>query len=226
MIRSKKDYRYYLAADRVALGISEQIDLSLKRFLINFLLPDYRWKYQKLMRSIEYRTNCKKGLFNRIILFVLQIKFKRLGFRLLVSIYPNTCGPGLNIAHTGPIRISKGVKIGSNCRIHISTNIGIQAGTSEDSAVIGNNVYIGPGVKFVKSCTIANNIAIGANSVITKSFETEGVSIAGIPAKVVNSNIDTRKILIPATELLDQGIYNTKGMTNAAIFEKYINNKD
>ena len=34
---------------------------------------------------------------------------------------------------------------------------------------------------------IADNIAIGANSVVNKSFEEVGISIAGIPAKKINS---------------------------------------
>lgn len=221
MIRSKEDYLYYLDADRIALGIQKVSGFSLKRIILNLFLPEHRWEYQKLMRKIEYRTNCKNGFFNRIILFILQIRYRRLGFRLLVSIYPNTCGPGLSIAHTGPIRVSKGVKIGKNCRLHISTNIGIQAGTSADSAIIGDNVYIGPGVKFVKPCIIGNSVAIGANSVVTKSFKEGFVSIAGIPAKIVKNDVDTRKILIAATELLDKGIIDTKGKSNSEIFEEY-----
>jgi serine O-acetyltransferase len=175
------------------------------------------------MRKIEYRLNCKKGIINKIILFFLQVQYQKLGLKLLINIYPNTCGPGLSIAHHGPIRISKGTIIGENCRIHISTNIGIQAGTDSKSAIIGNNVYIGPGVKFVAACKIPSNTAIGANSVVTKSFETEGTTIAGIPAKMIKENIDTRKILIPATELLAKGIHDTEGMTSSELFEKYFN---
>jgi serine O-acetyltransferase len=225
MIKSKEDYLYYLNADRIALGIQKESGFSLKRIILNFFLPEHRWEYQKLMREIEYRTNCKKGIINKIILFIIQIKYRRKGFRLLVSIYPNTCGPGLSIAHTGPIRISKGVKIGKNCRIHISTNIGIQAGTSSDSAIIGDNVYIGPGVKFVKPCIIGNSVAIGANSVVTKSFKDGYVSIAGIPAKVVKEEVDTRKILIAATELIDMGVLDTKGESNSKIYEDYFSVK-
>ena len=222
MISSKKEYRYYCEADRIALSISKN-RYSIKLLIFNLFYPDYRWKYQKLMRRIEYRMNCKSGIINKIFLFLLNAKFQKLGLRLLINIYPNTCGPGLSIAHTGPIRISKGTKIGANCRIHISTNIGIKAGTSHESANIGDNVYIGPGTKFVASCEIANNIAIGANSVITKNFIEEGSVVAGIPARIVKKGIDTRTMLIPATELIELGVYETNGETSNNLFEKYFN---
>lgn len=223
MIKSRKDYFYYLDADRIALGKPART-INIKKIIMSFFLPDYRYRYQRLLRKIEYRTNCKRGIFNKFLLFYLKVKFSKLGLRLLINIYPNTCGPGLSIAHHGPIRISKGVTIGKNCRIHISTNIGIQAGSSHESAIIGDNVYIGPGVKFVKSVVIGNNTAIGANSVVTKSFIEGNVTIAGIPAQVISRGIDTRQILIPATELLDIGVFSTEGKTAKEIFEKFKNN--
>jgi serine O-acetyltransferase len=219
MIKSKEDYIYYINADRIAMGLPPKQDFKSR--IYHFFIPDYRYKYQKLMRKIEYRTNVKKGLFNKVALFFLHVKYSKIGLKLLINIYPNTCGPGLNIAHMGPIRISKGVKIGRNCRIHISTNIGIQAGTSDESAIIGDNVYIGPGVKFVKPCIIGDNVAIGANSVVTSSFSEGNVIIAGIPAKIVKDKIDTRKILIAATELIEKGIYDTQGKNSLEIHEKY-----
>jgi serine O-acetyltransferase len=219
-IQSKKDLEYYINADRISMG--RQSAYSVKSKIIQAFFPDYRWKYQVLMRKIEYRINCKKGIVNKIILFYLTYLYNKLGVKLLINIYPNTCGPGLNIAHTGPIRISKGTKIGKNCRIHISTNIGIQAGTSDESAIIGDNVYIGPGVKFVSPCRIANNVAIGANSVVTKSFLEEGIVIAGVPAKVIKKNIDTRSMLIAGTELLDKGIFESSGHTSSELHSKGI----
>jgi len=219
MITSKKEYHYYLEADRLALGVLTS-KFSIKRLVVNYFLPDYRLKYQQLMRKIEYRLNCKSGIINRIILFFLQVKYQKLGLKLLITIYPNTCGPGLNIAHHGPIHINMGAKIGTNCRIH-TTNIGTKAGSSNEAAIIGNNVYIAPGVKFITSCTIADNIAIGANSVVTKSFLESGVTIAGIPAKVIKNGTDTRKMLIPATELMERGVFDTQGMTSGEIYEKY-----
>lgn len=51
--------------------------------------------------------------------------------------------------------------------------------------VIGNNVWIGPGAKLFGDITIGDNVMIGANSVVTKSFP-DNVRIAGIPAKIIS----------------------------------------
>ena len=75
---------------------------------------------------------------------------------------------------------------GENCRIHTCVNIGTQAGNSERVPVIGNNVYMGPGVKIFGDIVIADNIAIGANAVVNKSFSETGISIAGIPGKKIS----------------------------------------
>ena len=36
---------------------------------------------------------------------------------------------------------------------------------------------------------IANNVTIGANSVVNHSFEKEGAVIAGSPAKIINEDV-------------------------------------
>lgn len=104
------------------------------------------------------------------------------------------CGKGFCITHIGPIIISNHAVIGENCRIHVCVNIGADVREGSLAPRVGNNVYIGPGAKLFGNIEIADNIAIGANSVVNKSFMTQGVSIAGVPAKVVN-NKGTQGIL-------------------------------
>ena len=50
---------------------------------------------------------------------------------------------------------------------------------------LGNNVDIGYGAVLIGDITIADDIKIGANAVVNKSFTEPGVTIAGVPAKVV-----------------------------------------
>jgi serine O-acetyltransferase len=68
--------------------------------------------------------------------------------------------------------------IGVNCRIHTCVNIGSTSGQKE-APIIGNNVYIAPGVKIFGGIHIADNIAIGANAVVNKSFLEPNITIAG-----------------------------------------------
>ncbi|MDM7919729.1 MAG: hypothetical protein QUS12_11250 [Methanosarcina sp.] len=52
---------------------------------------------------------------------------------------------------------------------------------------MGNNVYIGPGAKIFGDIEIADGIAIGANSVVNKSFTEPNIGIAWIPARKINN---------------------------------------
>jgi serine O-acetyltransferase len=58
MIKSYQDYLHYLEADRTALG--------RKRTLKSLLFDDI-WKFQRLMRKLEYPTNCNKNIFRKLL---------------------------------------------------------------------------------------------------------------------------------------------------------------
>jgi len=137
-----------------------------------------------LLRTCEFYKNCKKGFFNRIVYFLVKNQKYRLGIKLNFSIPENVIGKGLQLPHYGTIVINANTKIGKNCRIHTCTNIGA-SNKSSKAPIIGNNVYIAPGVKIYGNIKIANNISIAANAAVSKSFLEEGKIIGGIPAKVI-----------------------------------------
>ncbi len=78
-------------------------------------------------------------------------------------------------------------------------SLGTQAGTTDRAPSIGNNAYIGPGAKIFGPIYIADGIAIGANSVVNKSFNESNITIAGIPAKKI-SDKGSEGLLIKATD--------------------------
>lgn len=51
---------------------------------------------------------------------------------------------------------------------------------------IGNNVFIGAGVKILYDVKIGSNVIIGAGSIVTKDIPDNSIA-AGIPAKVISS---------------------------------------
>lgn len=61
---------------------------------------------------------------------------------------------------------------------------------------MGDNVYIGPGAKIFGNVVLGNNMMIGANAVVTKSFPEGYCKIAGVPAKIISneSNPLARKL--------------------------------
>jgi len=182
LIQSKNDYIQYLEADRVALGRSNR---TLFVSLYRLFYPDYIWDFQRSLRKMEYLTNVKpKGIINKLINLYYKRRFRELSLRLGFTIPINVFGKGLSIVHYGTIVVNSNARIGTNCRIHVDTNIGASGGSNK-APTIGDNVYIAPGVKIFGDVVIGSNNAIGANSVVNKSFEASGLLIAGIPARII-----------------------------------------
>ena len=181
MIKSKKEYKEYYIEDYKKTGIYN--------LPFHTRFSDIRYKYYKNLRKCEYYINCKKGPINKIIKLLLIHKHNKLAIKTGWHIPPNVFGKGLAIVHIGPIIVSRLAKVGENCRIHVCTNIGNAPSHGKDGTpVLGNNVYIGPGVKMFGPIIIGDNTAIGANAVVNKSFEQGNCTIAGVPAKKISDN--------------------------------------
>jgi len=82
------------------------------------------------------------------------------------------------------IIISHYAKIGRNCQIHQRVTI---AEDNRESAIIGDNCFIGAGAVIIGGVTIGNNVKIGANSVVTKDIP-DNCTVVGAPARIVNKN--------------------------------------
>ncbi|MBP3314115.1 MAG: serine O-acetyltransferase [Oscillospiraceae bacterium] len=106
-----------------------------------------------------------------------------MSYKLGFVIPPNVFGAGLRINHYGNIVVNSEARIGDWCDIHQGVNIG--AGY-DGVPTLGNNVWIGPGAKIFGKIQIADDCAIGANAVVNKDFLQTGVSIAGVPAKIIS----------------------------------------
>ena len=177
MINSKEEYKRYIKYEEENYKNSyPNFTKELKKIL----------KFQKLYRKLEYYTNCKKGFLNKQIKKILQYRFDKKSLKYCFHIPINTIEEGLCIIHIGPIYINENASIGKNFRIHPMTTIGKNIGRNQTSPKIGNNVWIGPGARVYGNIKIGDNIVIGTNSVVNKSFK-ENVTIAGIPAKIINN---------------------------------------
>lgn len=178
MIKSKKEYKFFLECDRVALG---------KKYRKPKIIGDEIWKFEILMRKTEYYKNCSKTIFEKALSLYLQYRYYKERVKLGFSIPLNCFGPGLSIAHYGTIVVNGNSKIGKNCRIQECVTIGATNG-SREAPILGDNIFIGSGARIIGNIKIANDIAIGANSFVNKNFDESGITIAGIPAKKVSNN--------------------------------------
>lgn len=180
MINSKVDYLFYLEADRIALGEKRK-----RPHFISIWEIDVIWKYERLLRKAEYFHNCKSNGLSKIYYKWIQFKLFRAQLKTGFSIPMNVFGPGLSIAHLGPIIINGHAKVGKNCRIHPFTTIGID-GRSTGVATIGDNVYLSNGCKIIGDVIIGDNICVAASAVVTKSFGESNAVLAGVPARIIS----------------------------------------
>lgn len=173
MIDSKQKLKYFLSEDKIALNY---VGKKHPR-----LFSDEIWKFERSLRFTEYYYNVYGS---RSLFYLLsKVRFKQLSIKLGFSIPINVFGPGLSIAHYGTIIVNGHARVGANCRLHANTLIG--ANLDEDGyPIIGDNCYIGTGAKVFGDITIGNNVKIGANAVVNKSFP-DNATLVGIPAHMV-----------------------------------------
>jgi serine O-acetyltransferase len=188
MLNNKVNLNYYLYEDAKANDI---VSISNYERFLTLFNPNLIWLFIKYLRHYEYYLNAnKKDIFFRIKRKYYLVKYKKMGYKLGFSIPPNVFGPGLRIPHYGTIVVHPFVKIGANCVIQAGVNIGVN---NDGVPTLGDNVYIGPGAKLFGNITIGNNVAIGANTVVTKSFPQSNITIVGVPAKIIkNQKADER----------------------------------
>lgn len=202
MIKNKDDLKYYIECDMKALSCSS---LGIGARITSLYVPSI-WKFQMILRKTEYLYNNRKKALDKLIFKLYYLRMIRYGYKLGFSIPLNVIGPGLCLCHAGTIIINPNAKIGANARIHANVNIGNSSKFGEswvcdNTPVIGDNVYIGPGAKIFGKINIGDNVAIGANAVVNKDVP-DHVTVAGIPAKVINEN-GSEGMIIYGTKSVD-----------------------
>ena len=113
-------------------------------------------------------------------------KLSRLRAITGIELNPNCAGPGIHISH-GKIVVGSIAKLGKNCKILSDVTIGGQGRYDRCGAPqIGDRVFIGSGAKIIGNITIADDVVIGANSVVIHSIMEAGITVAGNPAQKVS----------------------------------------
>lgn len=177
MIDSRETYQYYIKQDRLALG--RQRDARPRLF------GDEIWKFEILLRKVEYDLNCPRGAVGKLMEKWHKMRFHRLSVRLGFTIPPNVFGPGLSLPHYGMIVVHGNVRAGKNCRLQEGVTIGATNG-SHEAAMIGDNCYFGSGAKVIGAVRIADDVAVGANAVVTADISEPGTTWAGAPARKIS----------------------------------------
>lgn len=174
-------YRYFYPGDEIT-------DISLLSKIKIIVLTQGVWALIAYRSGFWCVRNANKfGGLPRFFLPFLTIFQKLVEISTGIDIpFTARIGRGLYIGHFGQIILSTRTVMGEFCNLSQGVTIG-QAGRGDNVhvPVIGDRVYIGPGAKLFGKLTIGNDVAIGANAVVTKDLPDNAVAV-GIPAKVIS----------------------------------------
>ncbi|EIJ42527.1 serine O-acetyltransferase [Beggiatoa alba B18LD] len=111
-----------------------------------------------------------------------------------IEIHPGAViGRRFFIDHGMGVVIGETTIIGDDCTLYHGVTLG---GTSWQKGkrhpTLGNNVVIGAGAKVLGPITVADGARIGSNAVVVKDVP-EGATMIGIPAKVVNVELNWKE---------------------------------
>lgn len=186
-IRSKEELREIISyEEKTYLG--EKGATGDKKYRAPFRYRAFR--VMTLVRKYEYLIYCRDNCKNPVALRIAAAKIRRADRQLNrealplgIEITPGTCGKGLRICH-GNVVINGFA--GNDCVFHGNNVVGNKT-TGAAAAVphLGNGVDVGAGAVIIGGVTIADNCVIGAGAVVTRSFETPGTVIAGVPARAI-----------------------------------------
>ena len=180
MIQTKQDLKEYLAQDKQQLGIRRSFPRPF---------ADEIWKYEILLRKYEYWYN-QSGKLAALPRVYYKFRFHQISVKLGIFIGPNCCGKGLSIAHINCIEINENARIGENLRIHEGVTIGASGGA--EAPIIGDCVFLASGCKVMGNVSIASHCVVGANAVVVKNVEEEGITVGGVPARKISNNNSDR----------------------------------
>ena len=94
-------------------------------------------------------------------------------------------GPYVCMAGPGHIKIGKGCMIASQSGLYANNHRA--DGLSREGIEIGDNCWLGTGVKVLDGVKIGRGCVIGAGAVVTKDIPPMSVAV-GVPAKVIKEN--------------------------------------
>ncbi|MGR5187691.1 serine O-acetyltransferase [Photobacterium damselae] len=132
--------------------------------------------------------NLGRWAYKKNINFLVKAceKWIRIFYGMSLKISENL-GDNINSGYGGlGVVIHEDSVIGDNTTIAQNVTIGGKKGAKRPPR-IGKNVYIGAGAVILGDISIGDNCIIGANSVVTKTFDSNCI-ICGVPAKIIKKN--------------------------------------
>lgn len=153
---------------------------SLSKYLRDIVFPDLTMRFLISMRKASFYSH-QNGLKNKVLAYYYKSRQKKLGIKMGWSISADSLGYGLLLPHWGTIVVGQN-NIGNYAVLHTSTCI------SGNMKTIGDALYVATGAKMTAKVVLGDNVTVGANAVVTKSYPDGNVLLGGIPASVIKKS--------------------------------------
>jgi serine O-acetyltransferase len=175
-----KEYRYLVLSDLYRCTGTVRFTSLLRQVLLG-----EGYKYVFWMRTCRYTR--ENALLKILVHPVARLWLRRYRHKFGISIpFYTEIGSGFFIGHFGDIVVNGNSRIGKNCNMSQGVTLGqANRGSHQGYPTLGDNVYIGPGAKIIGAVKVGNNVAIGANCVVTHDVPDHGV-VVGVPGKVIS----------------------------------------
>jgi serine O-acetyltransferase len=167
-----------------------QIFYDLLRYEHTYKLRnDYKKFWKICLESLLFKSGFQATLLYRIAHFLYKNNLNYSAWfitrinQFLTSAeieYNFEAGEGLLITHPAGIVIGRGSKVGNNCIIYQNVTLGAKDLHNIEYPKIGDNVIIFSGSKILGGIVIENNCIIGANAIVTKSINSENITVVGV----------------------------------------------
>ena len=159
--------------------------MTTKEIFLEWLIRPEQYYIRRYLRFLRQEEQYTFSRPNKLLAFWYKARKNRLGSRLGFIISAGCFGEGLQLEHFGSVIINPKARIGKNCKINGNCCIGSDGGYPDDSPVIGDNVDIGQGAQILGGIRIADGVRIGAGAVVVKDVVSPGVTVVGIPGRIV-----------------------------------------
>lgn len=148
----------------------------------------YKYRFLMHLKIYEYLITQKTTPLTYIRRRYHLNKYTKYARKCDFAINDGVLGENILFYHTAKIVINPAAKVGDGCRFHGPCCIGVAHTGDTKAPILGKNIDIGFGAVILGDIYIADNITIGANAVVTKSFYTPGITIAGVPAREIKKS--------------------------------------
>ena len=175
-----EEYKYLVLSDLYRINKN----LTLSALLLQVVFGE-AYKYIFWMRTCRFLRERKLLKYTLYPLALILLNHYRYKFGIAVP-FSADIGPGFYIGHFSCIIIYPHCRIGKNCNISQGVTLGkTNRGKRKGYPTIGDNVYIGPGAKIIGNICVGNDVAVGANCVVTSDIPDHAV-VVGVPGKVIS----------------------------------------